>query len=390
MAFLKKKLLKRTTIVQISLLILTFAMLSQFKVYRLNQVNSTPTRIMDTPLLGRYGHSMVYNPENQKIIMFGGFNVDENNKLDDMWEYDCTSDVWRELHQSKKPPPISGHGMIYDSINRKFILFGGYGVYERDDRTWIYDHGKNSWTEMFPQVSPSPRDSVSMYFDPEIGETVLYGGYSDLAEGADETWTYNYGNNTWTFHNLTTKPPARYGAGMVYDPVNQRGVLFGGRRIGYNPLDGTWEFVSSTMSWNKLNISESPSARYWYCMDFDPLHKVMILFGGSEGNTPFSEETWVFNVTSDQWLQMNPTSNPLYRSFHECALDPESGEVIMFGGTQSGNITPYNDTWSYSYEDNAWINIEYQVIEYSAASGFDIGVIFLSLFVLLTFYRKKK
>jgi hypothetical protein len=62
----------------------------------------------------------------------------------------------------------------------------------------------------------------------------------------------------------------------------------------------------------------------------------------------------------------------------------------MFGGTQDGYLTPYNDTWSYSYEENTWTKLDYQVIEYSSASGFDIGTIILTLFVLLTFYRKKK
>ncbi|MHA2032047.1 MAG: Kelch repeat-containing protein, partial [Candidatus Kariarchaeaceae archaeon] len=317
MTFLKKKLLDKRAILQFSLIFLTFVMLSQFEVYRLNQVNSTPTTIMDTPLLGRYGHSIVYNPDKQKIIMFGGFNYDENSDLDDMWEYDCTTDTWRELYQSTKPPATSSHGMVYDSINRKFVLFGGSGIYGWEDKTWVYDPSNNSWTEMLPQVSPSPRGSASMYFDPELGETVLYGGYSDLAEGADETWTYNYENNTWTFHDLATKPPARYGAGIVYDPVNQRGVLFGGRIIGQHTLNGTWEFNSSSMSWTKLNLTVSPSARYWYCMDYDPVNKVMILFGGSEGEIPFSQETWAFDVTSDQWSQMNPISNPLNRSFHK-------------------------------------------------------------------------
>jgi hypothetical protein len=402
MAFFKKKVLERKTIIQITLIILTFTILSQINVYRLNQVNSNPARIMHTPLLGRYGHSMVYNPENGKIIMFGGFNFDEDNELDDMWEYDCATDVWKELHQSEKPPATSGHGMVFDSINRKFILFGGYNAYGRSDKTWIYDHENNSWTEMLPQVKPSPRDGRSMYFDPVIGETVLFGGYSDQAVGADETWTYNYVNNTWTFHDLITKPPARYGPKIVYDPVNQRGVLFGGRIIGENTLNGTWEFDSSTMSWAKLNITESPSARYWYCMDYDPVNKVMILFGGSEGNVPFSQETWVFNVTSNQWLKMNPESNPPNRSFHNCAFDSESGKIVMFGGTQSGYLSPYNDTWSYSYDDNAWIDVDYQVVEFlttstasttlttSTASGFDSGIIFVTLFVLLTFYRKKK
>lgn len=116
---------ERRKILRISLLIIIFTMFSHFDIFRLNQVDSIPQRIMNTPLVGRYGHSMVYDPENQQIILFGGYNLDEVKNLDDMWEYDCKNDVWRELHITTKPPARSGHEMVYDSINHKFILFGG-------------------------------------------------------------------------------------------------------------------------------------------------------------------------------------------------------------------------------------------------------------------------
>ena len=358
-------------------------MLNHLEIFCLNQVDSTP-------YIGRYGHSMVYDPENQKILLFGGFNLEEDSDLDDMWEYDCKNDVWRELHHTTKPPATHGHEMVYDSINKKFILFGGSGTYGWTDKTWIYDPDKKAWTEVFPEDSPSKRGSVAMYFDPEIGETVLYGGYGDLAEGADETWTYNYDNNKWTFHNLTTKPPARYGPEMIYDPVNKRGILFGGRRIGYNTLNGTWEFNLSDKTWTQFNITKGPSARYWYCMDYDPVNKIMILFGGSEGGTPFSQETWVFNVTSNSWIQMDPEISPPYRSFHDSAFDTVNGKVLMFGGTASGYIDPYNETWSYSYEENNWIKLDSRVIEYSSAPGFNIAVIIIALFALPIFNKVKK
>ena len=373
---------RRYKILQISLIIIVFAMLSHFGAFRVDQVDATP-------FLGRYNHSLVYNPENHKIILFGGFNIDENSDLDDMWEYDCTNDIWKELHHSTKPPATSGHEMVYDSINRKFILFGGSSIYGWDDKTWIYDPLKDLWTEVFPQDSPSPRGSASMYFDPEIGETVLFGGYSDLAEGADETWTYNYANNTWTFLNITVKPPARYGAEIVYDPVNHRSILFGGRIIGQNTLNGTWEFNSVAQTWTQLNLTKCPSARYWYSMAYDSVNKIMVLFGGSEGGTPFSQETWIFNVSSDQWSLMNPESSPPIRATHKSVYDSESEKIVMVGGTISGYLSPYNDTWSYSYEDNTWIKLDYKVSEYSSASGFEISVVLITFIVILTLKRKK-
>lgn len=227
-----------------------------------------------------------------------------------------------------------------------------------------------------------------MYFDPDIGQTVLFGGYSDDAEGADETWTFDYVNNTWNFLNISIKPRARYGSRMVYDPVNQRGVLFGGRIIGYYVLNDTWEFNLSNNSWTQLDLPEGPSARYWYSMAYDSYNQLIVLFGGSEGGSSVSQETWVFNVTSNHWLQMDPDVNPPNRSYHKCAFDSENGKVIMFGGTISGYSTPYNDTWT--YEENNWIKHDPRVIEYSPVPGFNIPLVIIALFALSIFYKVKK
>jgi len=380
--------LTRRKILQTSLLILIFSMFNLCEISRLIQVNSIPQRIMNAPLLGRYGHSLVYDPENQQIILFGGYNM-ENGELDDMWVYDCTNNIWRELHLAKKPLARSGQEMVYNSINRKFILFGGSTRYGWSNDTWIYDSAAKTWTEVFPKNRPSPRGSVSMYFDPDIGQTILFGGYIEELEGADETWTYDYDDNIWNLLNISVKPRPRYGSRMIYDPVNQRGVLFGGRIIGYYKLNDTWEFNLLNYSWTQLDLPEHPSPRYWHDMVYDSAKQVIMLFGGSiKGG--LSQETWIFNVTSNRWIQMNPEVSPSNRSFHKLVYDSENGKVIMFGGVKSGYSETYNDTWIYSFDENNWTKQKPQIVEYSPVPCFNIPIITSSLITLYILNTKKR
>ncbi|MFX1518050.1 MAG: Kelch repeat-containing protein [Promethearchaeota archaeon] len=355
--------------------------LSSFCLVEIPQVYSIPRRIMSSPLTGRYGHSLVYDPDKQQVILFGGISMD-NTELDDMWVYDCKNNIWTEKHVTNKPPARSGHGMVYDSINHRFFLFGGGQRYGWCNDTWIYDSTKKKWTEVFPQQSPSPRGSVAMYFDPNLESIILFGGYDDLGESANETWIYSVVNNTWTLlNNISIAPPPRYGSQLVYDSVNQRGILFGGRIVGRNRLNDTWVFNPSNKSWNQLRPIEGPSARYWYGMAYDSSNQVIILFGGS-CNLDVSQETWIFNVSSNHWIQMNPEINPPSRCHHELSFDANNGKMILFGGIKSGYLETYNDTWTYSFEENTWAIQNPQIIEYSPVSGFSTTLILFYLIIL--------
>lgn len=367
---------------------LIFSTFCLIEISRLYQVGSTPQRTMNSPLSGRYGHSLVYDPEKKQVILFGGRTTD-NVALNDLWVYDCKNDIWHEKHVSNKPPARSGHEMIYDSINRKFILFGGSHRYRWSNDTWTYDSTTGKWTEVFPQQSPSPRGSVAMYFDPNLEETILFGGYEDFGEGANETWTYDTVDNTWNLLDLSNKPLPRYGSQLVYDSVNQRAILFGGRIVGRYRLNDTWEFMPSNF-WNQLKPLEGPSARYWHSMVYDSSNQVIVLFGGSE-NLGVSQETWIFNVTSNQWIQMNPEVSPPNRLSHKMTFDPENEKVILFGGLQSDYSETFNDTWTYSLEENNWTIHDPQIIEYSPVPGFNIILILNGLITLymLSLIRKR-
>ena len=109
-------------------------------------------------------------------------------------------------------------------------------------------------------------------------------------------------------------------------------------------------------------------------------------------NLGVSQETWIFNVTSNQWIHMNPEVSPPGRSYHKMTFDPENGTMILFGGIKSGYSETYNDTWTYSLEENNWIIHDPQIIEYSPVSGFNFLLILNGLITLYMFslIRKRK
>src|SRR5262245_5256309 len=79
---------------------------------------------------------------------------------------------------------------------------------------------------------------------------------------------------TWT-QMATPGPPARSNAGLVFDSLRGRSVLFGGFAAGGTYLADTWE-------WNGLGWASrpgpGPAARQYHGMAFDSLRGRTVLF----------------------------------------------------------------------------------------------------------------
>lgn len=74
-------------------------------------------------LMARASHSAA--SYNDKFYVFGGQD-DDNNKLDDLWEFDTASGNWRKIQISEgalKPVARSGHSAV--THGTKMYIFGG-------------------------------------------------------------------------------------------------------------------------------------------------------------------------------------------------------------------------------------------------------------------------
>ena len=310
--------------------------------------NATPS--------ARYGSAMVYDPVLQKAIFFGGGYQDASGYelFNDMWLYDPTSNIWTEINPTVKPSARSSHSMVYDSINQRTILFGGW-----DDTiglmsdTWIYDSQTNQWTEVLPVNQPSTRQSNAMYYDSNAQRVILFGGYREVGGHLYDTWEYNYSDNSWTELNPSSNPSGRYGSTMVYDPINQQAILFGGRATTI--MDDTWIYYYGNNTWTELNLTSSPDTRYWHGMVYDSNNQKVIVFGGRHAGAPGEalEDTWIFDPSTNGWTELLPLSHPSNRMDFSMIYDSNTQKAILFGGFRfSGNTL--GDTWTYTYNSNSW------------------------------------
>ncbi|MHA2330441.1 MAG: Kelch repeat-containing protein [Candidatus Hodarchaeales archaeon] len=370
--------MRRTSLVTTGVGVILFIIMAGFV---LVATNGEPTNSIPS---ARFGHTMVHDESNEQVILFGGSAVnDGRSDLADTWMFSCTSNTWTELNPTSSPSARAGHSMVYDSVNQQVILFGGWS-----DETWIFDPQDNEWTKVSTIVHPSARHSVGMYYDPFNEKVVLFGGYLNDDSHAGDTWIFDPVDNTWTEVFPVSKPTARYGHSLVYDTVNQQGILFGGRVTALQ--SDTWAYNYSSNTWTKVQPVQKPVARYWHAAVYNPDNERMILFGGDdEGPGRSKNDIWTFDPQNDLWTELFPETKPVPRMQPAMVYDSLNQRILLFGGLGNDYSESYSDTWEYDYTNNNWIHPTGTGNSGTNSPGFDLSLVFAGLLLMLTINWKK-
>ncbi|MDW3193772.1 MAG: kelch repeat-containing protein [Cytophagales bacterium] len=292
----------------------------------------------------RNAHSLVYHEGESMVYLFGG--ATEKEVIADLQR--LNGHQWEDVITAEVPPARTFAGLVYDPQNDRLVLFGGskvlFGKETSLDNllndTWQFKDG--AWRQLFPESQPSPRAEMSMAYDVQRQRLVLFAGYT--IEGKkyiklSDTWEY-YEDN---WHRVKAKgPTARHGAPMVYEPSRKQLLLFGGSTIDrqYGPGTGeTW--VWNNNRWEKLTI-EQPIGVFNAAMAYDSVSSRIIRFGGYNGDSRVNS-TLLFS--GNAWEPYESNQNPLPRNHHAMVYDARESRVLMYGGHDGKKV--FGDLWAF-------------------------------------------
>jgi hypothetical protein len=243
----------------------------------------------------RLGAGMAYDPTTGTVVLFGGRNDGNGVPFGDTWTWDGVT--WTEQFPRVSPSARSAP-MAYDPLTQTVLLFGGIGASNGDyggtpiGDTWEWNGRTQTWTQLSPATSPSPRWATLAY-DALTKTVVLFGGANGGGDCCNiyynDTWTWN--GVTWTQQSPANSPPPRTAHSMAYDRSLLQVVVTGGYSIPGQGLNDEWAWNGKT--WTQLNLPNSPSARYVSNMDYDPLSNGLLLFGGELTGDILTNETWL-------------------------------------------------------------------------------------------------
>lgn len=204
------------------------------------------------------------------------------------------------------------------------------------------------WSNLASKVgtAPSPRYLGAMVYDPVDNYVVLFGGAGSSGPIGD-TWTYS--NGVWTQLSPSSSPSARYLAYATWDSADGYLLLFGGYDSSTaTAFNDTWTFLHG--SWVQLSPATAPAPRCRGAIAFDPSDKYVVLYGGSGSltGTTFFSDTWNFSkgVWTNLTTSVTGKPGPLFRV--SASEDIADGSVVMFGGCTSSTCNPTSSlTWTY-------------------------------------------
>jgi hypothetical protein len=241
---------------------------------------------------------MVYCNQTNEIILYGGFG------LTDTWSFDSVTQTWSQVVTATNPGIHHSLALAYDPQENVVILFGGFNESGRvTDDTWKFDCDTREWSELSPSTTPLARYGHVMVYDESINLIVLTAGNTATQGHQDDTWTYNVSANTWTQLTPTGSPDRLKWPSMTYDSVNQKCILFGGQ-IGDYAVDRTWIYDAQLNTWTRKYPDDAPTDRINTGLAFDSMSNITILFGGMTVGGIQYDDTWTYSYESNVWTNV--------------------------------------------------------------------------------------
>lgn len=320
-------------------------------------ISIEPSTASESTPPARYKHAMVYNPSQNQLIMFGGrYENSIGSFLNDTWLFDCTALKWDLVETGIETIPSvrAGHSMVFDSTRNRVILHS-------QQETWVFNISSHDWNQVETMRFPDSRTDFGMVYDSLSDQVFLFGGVqTETGTYYDDIWAFNCSSNDWEVCDVgETKPTARYGVSMVYNINSGKVILFGGSS-GYQKANDLWEFQPNTLTWHLLNIPNlKPEPRYWTGLSLDEANSRLILFSGSANYPDIPHDTWEFDLTSNQWSQLNLSIQPSKRLLHPLVYNNLSDRMFLYGGADLADLnTPYDDLWKFDCSTNEWAIVD--------------------------------
>ena len=187
----------------------------------------------------RRAHTSIYYDD--KMVIFGGYNSHLSDYyLNDVWEFDLTTNTWSNItptdETAPKPYRRNEHTSIY--YNNKMVVFGGgYTGDNYLNDVWEFDLTTNTWSNITPTDETAPKvrsGHTSIYYNNKM---IVFGGISG-SERLNDLWEFDLTTNTWRDITPNPQPPVDMTTGDFSFPYHSNKYLSAGAPQYYYNMRG--------------------------------------------------------------------------------------------------------------------------------------------------------
>ncbi len=310
----------------------------------------------------RFSHTAVFDPTTKKMIVFGGQDSTTSADLNDLWLVGTSSSKYvtsTSLAPSGSGPSVRfGHVATYDPNSNRMTVFGGGTGFPGPcgNDVWILDgangqSGSSAWISVSPSGTlPIARLHHTGVYDPNTNSLIVFGGSNCATGYLNDVWVLSDANGgsgspTWTkLAPSGTPPAAREGASAVYDSTNNIITVYGGD-AGSTNFGDVWVLshangTGGTPAWMQLSpTGTAPTARSGHTAVYDSTNNRMTVCGGFHLSNALSD-TFVLTFANGiggtpAWTPITTKGTAPAVGFHSAVYDSALNDMYVFAGSSS-------------------------------------------------------
>ena len=209
--------------------------------------------------------------------------------------------VWESIPQARSN---FAEMVAVDPVHQRVFRFGGSNEATTNTLSELVMTPTPHWVDLVSMgVRPPVRELGSLVYDALNDRLVLFGG-RDIPVLHNDVWTFDLsGAPHWTPITPAGAPPSpRASHSAIYDPIRQRMVMFGG---------DLWELsLSGIPTWAPLAASgTAPPVPTGSSAVYDPVDDRMLVFGGSPSLGQGTNATYQLTLAGTPTWSPSPTAS---------------------------------------------------------------------------------
>jgi hypothetical protein len=235
-------------------------------------------------------HSAVFDAVRRRMIVFGGVPaVPGFGFLNDTWQLDLDTDGWTPIAPTGAlPKKRYGHSAIYDPARNQMIVFGGYdSTNTLLNDLWRLDlTGTPQWTQIAPTgTPPTPRRYACTIYDPSRDRMLVYGGQMSPSDTVVYALSLASNPPAWSALAVTGSAPGSDRDNLAfYDLVADRMVAM---IVHFSSATLSELTLSGVPAWRTLAPTGVTPFGLGLRWAYDVHRDRAILFGGGSTNESF-------------------------------------------------------------------------------------------------------
>lgn len=275
--------------------------------------------------------------------------------------FDPVTNSWEMISVTNGPATYIQGGAISLWTGNKFILWGGYGVYNTGG---LYDPVANSWTSISTSNAPLTNNGCTGVWTGS--RMIVWGGQVHLTSSSrtNAGAIYNPETNSWTTMTTTDAPSDRFGAGGVWTGSNF--IVWGGANTS-TVINTGGIYNLSTNTWSPITTTNAPSASYPHSYWTGS----KMLNWGSVSYTNSTNTGGLYDPNANSWTTMSTLNAP--PSGGAGASVWTGSKLLTWAGTNAQNIgaiyDPDVNSWTRSVTNGAPSPVTNQSLGIGVATG---------------------